>query len=544
MVFPDSIEVAAGLVFVYLIMSVLTTMAREAYEGFVKSRPKHLERGLIELLCDESHQKGTQKKDIAKSSNERLAILKDFYEHPLIMSLFRGSYVLPGKRTFWQGKKLPSYIPSSHFAYVVLDILSDRSGQATSGAFNPDDILAASRNLPNKRMGKIVQFAINNSGGDIDKARQFLESWFNATMDRASGWYKHETQTIVFWSSLIMCIIFNINTVVIAESLYRDPTIRKVAVASAESYFEYKNMGPQAADPQAADPQAPNPQAGASAPFKASSPSPESSAPDNTTETAQVGTTATPVTTNEVAVAEPLPVLEVNATDPVASKVATSLIANVQNLSDRTDALANIGLPLGWNDNTLAVMKRLFKFQQPNAAPHAEKPETFVARPRGLFPDMAVFADWVGVTFRSYAGQAVAIYNGQQVLGDNTLVNFLALISLFSGWVMTAFAVTLGAPFWFDVLGKLMVVRSTIKPKDGSSSSNGNIDIGALAAAFSAQPGHASTASSLTSFAPASNLSNKSLTDTSVGIATSTKISDDDLLFLQGLDPYARPRED
>jgi hypothetical protein len=36
------------------------------------------------------------------------------------------------------------------------------------------------------------------------------------------------------------------------------------------------------------------------------------------------------------------------------------------------------------------------------------------------------------------------------------------------GWVLTTIAVSLGAPFWFDVLNKFMVVRSTIKPKEKS----------------------------------------------------------------------------
>ena len=34
--------------------------------------------------------------------------------------------------------------------------------------------------------------------------------------------------------------------------------------------------------------------------------------------------------------------------------------------------------------------------------------------------------------------------------------------------LLTAFAVTLGAPFWFDVLNKIMVVRSTVKPHEKS----------------------------------------------------------------------------
>src|SRR5262249_40598116 len=36
------------------------------------------------------------------------------------------------------------------------------------------------------------------------------------------------------------------------------------------------------------------------------------------------------------------------------------------------------------------------------------------------------------------------------------------------GWVLTAVAVSLGAPFWFDVLNKFMVIRSTVKPYEKS----------------------------------------------------------------------------
>jgi hypothetical protein len=35
------------------------------------------------------------------------------------------------------------------------------------------------------------------------------------------------------------------------------------------------------------------------------------------------------------------------------------------------------------------------------------------------------------------------------------------------GWLLTAFAATLGAPFWFDVLKKVMTIRSTLKGNVG-----------------------------------------------------------------------------
>lgn len=36
------------------------------------------------------------------------------------------------------------------------------------------------------------------------------------------------------------------------------------------------------------------------------------------------------------------------------------------------------------------------------------------------------------------------------------------------GWLVTAFGIMLGAPFWFDVLNKFMVIRSTVKPHEKS----------------------------------------------------------------------------
>ena len=38
----------------------------------------------------------------------------------------------------------------------------------------------------------------------------------------------------------------------------------------------------------------------------------------------------------------------------------------------------------------------------------------------------------------------------------------------FLGWLLTALAVSLGAPFWFDLLNKFIVIRSTVKPKEKS----------------------------------------------------------------------------
>jgi hypothetical protein len=45
---------------------------------------------------------------------------------------------------------------------------------------------------------------------------------------------------------------------------------------------------------------------------------------------------------------------------------------------------------------------------------------------------------------------------------------FMVWLSKVSGWLLTAVAISLGAPFWFDLLSKFMIVRSTVKPREKS----------------------------------------------------------------------------
>lgn len=50
------------------------------------------------------------------------------------------------------------------------------------------------------------------------------------------------------------------------------------------------------------------------------------------------------------------------------------------------------------------------------------------------------------------------------LLGDS----WNLLYSHWLGWLITALAIALGAPFWFDTLNRVMVIRSTVKPDEKS----------------------------------------------------------------------------
>src|ERR1017187_7249588 len=94
----EVLDVAIGLVFIYLVLSLICSAACELIESFWKRRARYLRRGLQELFDDP--------KDIG--------LVAEIYRHPLVSSLFRGPYE-PGNTA-----NLPSYIPARNFALALM----------------------------------------------------------------------------------------------------------------------------------------------------------------------------------------------------------------------------------------------------------------------------------------------------------------------------------------------------------------------------------------------------------------------------------------
>ena len=94
------LDVAIGMVLVYLILSLVVTSLNEMVASFLKLRAENLADGIRELLGDGKGQPGVKVDASA------------FFKHPIIDSLSKGP----------DGK--PSYIPSRTFALAVLDLVT------------------------------------------------------------------------------------------------------------------------------------------------------------------------------------------------------------------------------------------------------------------------------------------------------------------------------------------------------------------------------------------------------------------------------------
>ena len=226
MEFGSIIDVIAGMLFVYLLLSLLCTAIGEYIEAKLNNRAKLLKRG-IELLLNESKGGGI---DLAGM----------LYQHGLIRPLYRDA------------NQLPSYIPSRTFAMALWNMAT---ATAAGGGVTNDlkTIRATVTELPNEELRTALLTLIDEANGDLARARANVEQWFDSAMDRVSGWYKRRAAYTMLALGMGMALVLNADTINIATALSRDSTLRAAVVAAAEDRVNATQEQPNEAPAPAAD---------------------------------------------------------------------------------------------------------------------------------------------------------------------------------------------------------------------------------------------------------------------------------------------------
>jgi len=232
-----ALDVVIGLVFIYLLYSLLATIIQEIIASNFGFRSKILERAVFRMLEDEN------KFNFKISSiwylfkrngngGDQNSTSHTFYNHPLIK--FLGENKVQSK---------PAYIDKATFSKVMIDLL--RGDQVNPG----DDIRPLiQKALDQKSLNwgdadispetlKYLKSIWVDAQGDVEKYKVYLENWFDATMERASGWYKKNTQFILFFVGLSIAIIFNVDTIKIVGKLEKDPKLREQLVQQAAAFI-------------------------------------------------------------------------------------------------------------------------------------------------------------------------------------------------------------------------------------------------------------------------------------------------------------------
>lgn len=332
----EVLDVAIGLIFVFLLLSVMCSAVKETFEAWMKKRATDLEKGIRELLLNDPED---------PQALDENTLVRKLYDHPLVYGLFQGDYdpeKIKKNGYYSRMSNLPSYIPSSTFALALMDIILPTS-PAVSPAVAPPPAGAepvagptpfqsfqdAISKIDNEHVKQALMALSNTAENDLGKLRKNIEAWYDSAMEQVAGWYKQNSQKMLLLFAFIITVGMNVNTIDIANHLYRDKALRESLVAQAT----------------------------------------------------------------------------------LAQKASLSEIGNntysgtpsdpVKKLGEIETTIKNINLPIGWSQ-----------------------------------------VQWVSPD--------------------------CILLRLF-GWCITAFAISLGAPFWFDLLNKFIKIRSAIKPdKEGA----------------------------------------------------------------------------
>jgi len=230
------LDVVIGLVFIYLLYSLLVTIIQEIIATWFGFRAKILQRSIFRMLEDENKFSSRAKSILylfKKSGNggESNSTSYEFYNHPLI------KFLGEGKRN-----SKPAYINRETFSKVIIDLL--RGDDVKPG----DDIKSLIQKAIDEKKtlwGKVpisdqtlsyLKSLWADAEGDTVRFRRYLENWFDETMDRASGWYKKNVQIILFMIGFILSVAFNVDTIKIVDKLEKDPVLREQLIQHADAY--------------------------------------------------------------------------------------------------------------------------------------------------------------------------------------------------------------------------------------------------------------------------------------------------------------------
>ncbi|MEH2157231.1 hypothetical protein [Nostoc sp.] len=299
---PVVVDITLGLVFIYLILSLLASEIQELIATFLQWRAKHLKKSIELLLAGGSETKDSdipgEESDITKAEK----LVQKLYNDPLINTLNQQTQEKIEKHLRVVTKRIdkkglgekqsgPSYLPSETFAITLLDTLkipqlinhvkhpSEESKtnlhmilesykelkEGINNETSPShikiqkiyrdikdpDFIKIVNNLPNnvpenliESLSVIAQRSRIKIGDLTEEMNQFkneVETWFDRSMDRASGVYKRNAKGVAILIGISIAILTNTDTFYLVKRLSRDSVIRSTITQSASQRTDYIN---------------------------------------------------------------------------------------------------------------------------------------------------------------------------------------------------------------------------------------------------------------------------------------------------------------
>lgn len=200
-----TLDILIGLMTIYLTVALAVTALSEVVSQCGAMRARNLKRALVGMLD------GSKAKGIGIGDHW-------FLSQPLIAALTGGA------------NEMPSYLDKKTFSAALL--------MAIEADFTKMDLpqleSAITKHIALSPGAKAILLAfLKESGGELEKFKAAIETWFDCVMDRASGWYKRNIATATLILSAVVVVGANVDTIAIGKALYGDPKLRDTMLTLA-----------------------------------------------------------------------------------------------------------------------------------------------------------------------------------------------------------------------------------------------------------------------------------------------------------------------
>ena len=197
------IDVALGLIFFYVVLSLVASAVQEWIASLCALRSKNLFAGIQRLVGDKYAQ--------------------SVYDHPLINNLAKAN-------------KRPSYIAPETLSAVLLEVVAKENSGKSYVSHSAEDVREVIGKIPDDHPLKgILETLISKGEGAAEGLREKLADWFDEGMTRVSGWYKRRVKVIIILIAATVTIGLNASTIQMAEELWRNDTLRTLIAAQAQT---------------------------------------------------------------------------------------------------------------------------------------------------------------------------------------------------------------------------------------------------------------------------------------------------------------------
>ncbi len=217
-----ALDVVVGLIFVYTLYSLLTTTLVELIATYFQLRARNLVRGIERMLDDDG----------------KTILSKKFYDTPLIKYMASGT---------WKVYNKPSYLQARNFSKALIYILKN---EAEKGEKPADRVKNALKKYKDTQTGQFLLDMLEEAEYNLDRFKLALETWYDDTMERVTGWYKRRITVITFVVGLLVATAVNVDSIEIIRRLSRDPKLREQYMAIAGQLVGNASLAESTLDPE------------------------------------------------------------------------------------------------------------------------------------------------------------------------------------------------------------------------------------------------------------------------------------------------------